>query len=220
MRIFIFCFIIVIIAAISIGNMEFKNTQEEMESELVADKDNTWDSDDNTEGMWLYDARGLRRLFENAPKETWKIAGERYAVEYPNFMMRSDMADSLSMHVFYHDISMKAVVFTDNYDMSLQEKYEGVNKSAFTKSINDSSFLMAGRLWDTMRYFEKYMLLEPRTWMYIRVEFPKGTTKAVDPLLHYVKDYEPHSLWFPLPKYEFDEQINMLTDFEKWKEKK
>ena len=201
MRIFIFCFIIVIIAAISIGNMEFKNTQQEKESEIA--EGDAWDSDDST--VWLYDAIELRQLFETAPKETWKIAKERYAVEYPNFMMRGEQADSMSMHVFYHDISMKAVVFTDNYDMSLQEKYEAVNQAAFTKSINDSSFLMAGRLWDTMRYFEKYMLLEPRTWMYIRVEFPKGTTWAVDPLLHYVKDYEPHSLWYPLPKFEFDD---------------
>jgi hypothetical protein len=89
--------------------------------------------------------------------------------------------------------------------MSLQEKYEAVNQAAFTKSINESSFLMAGRLWGSMRFFEKYMLLEPRTWMYIRVEFPKGTTWTVDPLLHYVKDYEPHSLWYPLPKFEFDD---------------
>lgn len=34
-------------------------------------------------------------------------------------------------------------------------------------------------------------MLKPRTWLYMRVEFPAELTWAVDPLLHYVKDYEP-----------------------------
>ena len=29
------------------------------------------------------------------------------------------------------------------------------------------------------------------SWMYLRVEFPQELTWAVDPLLHYVKDYQP-----------------------------
>lgn len=36
-----------------------------------------------------------------------------------------------------------------------------------------------------------YIKLKDRTWMYLRVEFPRELTWAVDPLLHYVKDYEP-----------------------------
>ena len=33
--------------------------------------------------------------------------------------------------------------------------------------------------------------LKNRTWLYLRVEFPQELTWAVDPLLQYVKDYEP-----------------------------
>jgi hypothetical protein len=29
------------------------------------------------------------------------------------------------------------------------------------------------------------------SWMYLRLEFPQELTWAVDPLLHYVKDYQP-----------------------------
>ena len=40
-------------------------------------------------------------------------------------------------------------------------------------------------------FFEKDIKLKDRTWMFLRVEFPRELTWAVDPLLHYVKDFEP-----------------------------
>lgn len=75
--------------------------------------------------------------------------------------------------------------------MSVMEKYEGLNMGAVTKSVADSSFLLAGRSDQNKRFFEKDIKLKGRTWMYLRVEFPREMTWAVDPLLHYVKDYQP-----------------------------
>ena len=79
--------------------------------------------------------------------------------------------------------------------MSVREKYDALNMSAVTKSVSDSSFMMAGRSVDNMRYFEKFMLVDYRTWLYLRVDFPKELTWAVDPILHYVKDYKPDFVW-------------------------
>ena len=89
---------------------------------------------------------------------------------------------------------MRAKVFVDEYEMGLEEKYEALYGSTVTKSIGDSCFMMAGRMGDDMRYFEKYNLVKPRTWLYIRVEFPKESAWAADSLLQYVKNYKPYFL--------------------------
>ena len=93
-----------------------------------------------------------------------------------------------------NDISMKALVYKDEYDMTIEEKYEALSASAVTKSIDEKGFMMAGRMGEDMRYFEKHLLVKPRTWLYLRVEFPKDQTWAADPLLQYVKAYEPYYL--------------------------
>ena len=143
----------------------------------------------------LYDKTELRRLFESSYQEAWTIScGGHYTVEYPDFMYRGKESDSSAMYVYYNDISMRAKVFVDEYEMGLEEKYEALYGSAVTKSIGDSCFMMAGRMGDDMRYFEKYNLIKPRTWLYIRVEFPKKSAWAADPLLQYVKNYKPYFL--------------------------
>ena len=86
---------------------------------------------------------------------------------------------------------MVSCAYDDKSEMSVQEKYEALGKSAVTKAITDKSFTIAGSCGDYRLYFEKDIMLKPRTWMYLRVEFPAELTWAVDPLLHYVKDYEP-----------------------------
>ena len=91
----------------------------------------------------------------------------------------------------YHGISMVVSAYDDKYEMSVQEKYEGLNMSAVTKSMVDSSFLLAGKCDKGRLFFEKDIKLSKRTWMYLRVEFPKEYAWAVDPLLQYVKDYQP-----------------------------
>lgn len=143
----------------------------------------------------VYDKTELRRLFESSYQEAWTIScGEHYTVEYPDFMYRGKESDSSAMYVYYNDISMRAKVFVDEYEVGLEEKYEALYGSAVTKSIGDSCFMMAGRMGDDMRYFEKYNLVKPRTWLYIRVEFPKESVWAADPLLQYVKNYKPYFL--------------------------
>lgn len=143
----------------------------------------------------IYGKTELRRLFESSYQEAWTIScGEHYTVEYPDFMYRGKESDSSAMYVYYNDISMRAKVFVDEYEMGLEEKYEALYGSAVTKSIGDSCFMMAGRMGDDMRYFEKYNLVKPRTWLYIRVEFPKESAWAADPLLQYVKNYKPYFL--------------------------
>ena len=48
---------------------------------------------------------------------------------------------------------------------------------------------MAGMTFGVMRFFEKDIKWDERHWAYLRVEFPVELTKAIDPLLLYVRDY-------------------------------
>ena len=52
----------------------------------------------------------------------------------------------------------------------------------------------AGNCGKNRLFFEKDIMLKPRTWLYLRVEFPSELTWAVDPLLQYVKGYQPLSI--------------------------
>ena len=140
----------------------------------------------------FYDAKWLRRQFETADKAYWKNYGDGYEVAYPEFMNKVLLNQGeRNLRVEYHGISMVASAYDDEFEMSVQEKYEGLNMSAVTKSVADSSFLMAGKCDKGRLFFEKDIKLKDRTWMYLRVEFPQELTWAVDPLLHYVKDYQP-----------------------------
>ena len=139
------------------------------------------------------DAKWLRRQLAVPNKGYWKNYEDGYGVEYPAFMERkSDGRDrGRNLRLEYQGISMIVSTCDENYDMSVQEKFEAVSQSAVTKVLADSSFTLAGGCGENRLYFEKDILLKPRTWIYLRVEFPSELTWAVDPLLHYVKDYEP-----------------------------
>ncbi|MBO7130487.1 MAG: hypothetical protein J6W05_12035 [Prevotella sp.] len=140
----------------------------------------------------FYDAKWLRRKFETAGKAYWKNYGDGYEVVYPEFMNKVLLNQGeRNLRVEYHGISMVASAYDDEFEMSVQEKYEGLNMSAVTKSVADSSFLLAGKCDKGRLFFEKGIKLKNRTWMYLRVEFPQELTWTVDPLLHYVKDYQP-----------------------------
>lgn len=140
----------------------------------------------------FYDAKWLRRQFETAGKAYWKNYGDGYEVAYPEFMNKVLLNQGeRNLRVEYQGISMVASAYDDEFEMSVQEKYEGLNMSAVTKSVADSSFLLAGKCDKGRLFFEKDIKLKNRTWMYLRVEFPQELTWAVDPLLHYVKDYQP-----------------------------
>ena len=139
------------------------------------------------------DAKWLRRQLAIPNKAYWKNYEDGYGVEYPAFMEREpDGRDRYrNLRLEYQGISMIVSTCDDKYDMSVREKFEAVSQSAVTKELADSSFTLAGGCGKNRLYFEKDVLLKPRTWIYLRVEFPSELTWAVDPLLHYVKDFRP-----------------------------
>ena len=140
----------------------------------------------------FYNAKWLRRQFEISPKAYWKNYGDGYEVEYPDFMNKVLLnKGERNLKVEYHGISMVVSAYDDEFEMSVLEKYEALNMSAVTKSVGDSSFLLAGKCDKNKLFFEKDIKLKDRTWMFLRVDFPRELTWAVDPLLHYVKDFEP-----------------------------
>lgn len=140
----------------------------------------------------FFNAQWLRKQFENSPKSYWKNYGDGYEVEFPDFMIKVLLnKGERNLKVEYHGISMVVSAYDDEFEMSVLEKYEALNMSAVTKSVGDSSFLLAGKCDKNKLFFEKDIKLKDRTWMFLRVEFPRELTWAVDPLLHYVKVFEP-----------------------------
>ena len=138
----------------------------------------------------FYDSRWLRNRFETARWKKWKNDKDGVAVEYPEFMEKLRDSGERKLHVGYHGISLLAVVYEDETEKSVTEKYEALNMGAVTKSMHEGSFLLAGRMTDGKRFFEKDIKLEGRSWMYLRAEFPSELAWAADPLLRYVRDYQ------------------------------
>lgn len=137
----------------------------------------------------FYDGKWLRNRFETAKWKKWKNDKDGVAVEYPEFMEKLRDSGERKLHVGYHGISLLAVVYEDETEKSVTEKYEALNMGAVTKSMHEGSFLLAGRMVDGKRFFEKDIKLEGRSWMYLRAEFPSELAWAADPLLQYVRDY-------------------------------
>jgi hypothetical protein len=194
MKKFIFGCVFIVLAAMVIGNFRIgdifskpnnlDNTSEDVNNE------------NNLESLQLYSAPEIREMFEMSPKLSCGIYDNKHIIEYPDFMKKEEESwGSQSMRVSFYEVVLTAKVFEDDYDMNVREKYDALNMSAVTKSVSDSSFMMAGHSVDNMRSFEKFMLVDYRTWLYLRVDFPKELTWAVDPLLHYVKDYKPDFVW-------------------------
>lgn len=138
----------------------------------------------------FYDSKWLRNRFETAKWKKWKNDKDGVAVEYPEFMEKLRDSGERKLHVGYHGISLLAVVYEDETEKSVTEKYEALNMGAVTKSMHEGSFLLAGRMVDGKRFFEKDIKLEGRSWMYLRAEFPSELAWAADPLLRYVRDYQ------------------------------
>ena len=146
----------------------------------------------NVRDTVFYDVKWLRGSFENSNKAYFRNYGDGYEVAYPEFMNKVvQNQGERNMKFEFHDISMVVRTYDDETEMSVMEKYEGLNMGAVTKSVADSSFLLAGSCGKYRLYFEKDIKLKSRTWMYLRVEFPKEYAWVVDPLLQYVKDYQP-----------------------------
>ena len=189
MRNFLFGIILVIVGV----SEYFARSGENIEKKVVVHDTICKDTQYITErDTVFFNEQWLRRQFEISPKAYWKNYGDGYEVEYPEFMNKVLLnKGERNLKVEYHGVSMVVTAYDDEFEMSVLEKYEALNMSAVTKSVADSSFLLAGQSGKNMFYFEKDIKLKDRTWMYLRVEFPQELTWAVDPLLHYVKDYEP-----------------------------
>ena len=136
----------------------------------------------------FYDSKWLRKRFETAKWKKWKNDRDGVAVEYPEFMEKLRDSGERKLHVGYHGISLLAVVYEDETEKSVTEKFEALNMGAVTKSMHEGSFLLAGKMVDGKRFFEKDIKLKGRSWMYLRAEFPSELAWAADPLLRYVRD--------------------------------
>ena len=123
----------------------------------------------------FHDSKWLRNAFEKAKKETWKDHKDSIVVEYPDFMKKRYDGER-SLRVEYNGITMVANVYDEEQDVSVREKYDAINMSAVTKSMGNRYFLMAGGTGDYKSFFEKDIKVKERTWMYLRVEFPKELT--------------------------------------------
>ncbi len=136
------------------------------------------------------DAQWLRRVFETTQWKTWTNYKDSFSVDYPACMKRNPNDGERNLRAEYHGVTMVVTTYDDAEEMSVQEKYDAISMGAATKSIADSSFLMAGRAAGDKLYFEKDIKVRSKTWMYIRVEFHRELTWDVDPLLQYVRRYE------------------------------
>jgi hypothetical protein len=138
----------------------------------------------------FYDSKWLRNAFETTEWKTWTNYKDSFSVDYPACMSRIPNNEERNLRVEYHGITMTVTTYDDAEEMSVREKYDAVSMGAVTKSIADSSFLMAGRAAGDKLYFEKDIKVRSKTWMYIRVEFHRELTWSVDPLLQYVLQYD------------------------------
>lgn len=138
----------------------------------------------------FYDTKWLRKRFETAKWITWTNYRDSFTVVYPDCMVRIENIGERNLRVEYHGITMTVTTYDDTEEMSVREKYDAVSMGAVTKSVADSSFLMAGRAAGDKLYFEKDIKVRSKTWMYIRVEFHRELTWSVDPLLQYVLQYD------------------------------
>ena len=134
----------------------------------------------------------VKYVTENAKKKTWTDHKDSISVDYPDFMKKKHDGER-SFRVEYNGITMVADVYDEEQDVSVREKYDAINLSAVTKSMGNRYFLMSGGVGDYKSFFEKDIKVKERTWMYLRVEFPKELTWSVDPLLQYVLNYELES---------------------------
>lgn len=137
----------------------------------------------------FYDSKWLRNVFETTQWNTWTNYRDSFSVDYPACMSRTNL-DERNLRVEYHGITMVVTTYDDEQDMSVREKYDAISMGAVTRSIADSSFLLAGSAAGEKLYFEKDIKVKNKTWMYLRVEFHRELTWSVDPLLQYVLKYE------------------------------
>ena len=136
-----------------------------------------------------YEGRWLKELFDSCEWKQYESYEYGFVISYPEFMVK-DLKRTSENSVFmeYKDIRLMAKAYRDKVEMSLEEKYQELSKSANTKSMGDNYFMIAGRMGDGGSYFEKDILMDGY-WLYIRAEFPQPFAPYIDTLLQYVKNY-------------------------------
>ena len=138
-----------------------------------------------------YDGKWLQRKFESCEWKEYESYEYGFVVSYPEFMVKDlNRTSENCVYVEYKNIRLMAKAYRDKVEMSVEEKYQELSKSANTKSLGDNCFLIAGRTSEEGRYFEKDIKMDGY-WLYIRAEFPQEFTPYIDPLLQYVKNYGP-----------------------------
>ena len=137
-----------------------------------------------------YDGRWLRKKFETCEWKQYESYDYGFVVCYPAFMEKDlNRTSENSVFVEYKDVRLMAKAYREDIDMSLEQKYQELNKSANTKSIGENYFMIAGLMGDDGCYFEKDIKADGY-WFYIRAEFPQPFTPYIDTLLQYVKNYD------------------------------
>lgn len=143
------------------------------------------------EKVKYFDARWLQRKFETCEWKSWESYDYHFVVRHPVFMqMNEDKASTSGVCFEYKGIRLLAKAYKDKVEMSIEEKYNELGKSANTKSMKDNYFLIAGKMGEENCYFEKDIKIDG-CWYYIRAEFPQAFTSSIDALLQYVKEYDP-----------------------------
>ena len=134
-----------------------------------------------------YEGRWMKELFETCEWKEYKSYEYGFTVSYPEFMEKDLNRTSEScVFVSYKDIQLIAKGYRDN--MSLEQKYRDLSRTATTKSLGEDYFMMAGKTSGEGRFFEKDVKMGDY-WIYIRVEFPQPFAPYIDTLLQYVKNY-------------------------------
>ena len=124
------------------------------------------------------------------PWTKWENEQGSFVVQYPAFLKENHEQMCNHYDCLVAEWKRLRFIAKRNRDsMSLEEKYEELKGGAVTSSIGYDSFLLAGKMYDDMRFFEKEIKGEHH-WYYLRVEFPVELTAAIDPLLQYVKEYK------------------------------
>ena len=148
------------------------------------DDDKTKDMDEDS-AEDIIDSR-----MQSCPWAEWECDQGRITVLYPAFMEMNKERMKGNHDCLYAEwgrLNFRFMRYRDK--TSVKEKYEALKSGATTSSVGEGHFLLAGKIYDDMRFFEKHLKTENH-WCYLRVEFPVSMTAAIDPLLQYVKDYQ------------------------------
>lgn len=138
------------------------------------------DTEENTLDNWM----------QSCLWAEWECDQGRITVLYPAFMEMNKermKGNHDCLNAEWGRLNFRFMRYRDK--TSVKVKYEALKSGATTSSVGEGHFLLAGKIYDDMRFFEKHLKTENH-WCYLRVEFPVSMTAAIDPLLQYVKDYQ------------------------------